>query len=72
MTAVVTCVNVQVMSDANRKLKRFNILLTDEEASFVEDVWHEERRKSFSGTLRVIVREGLVRRGKRLSDTDPQ
>jgi hypothetical protein len=47
-----------------KKDQRINVMLTAAEVQLLEDVLHEERRRSVSALTRDLVREALVARGK--------
>lgn len=51
-----------------QKLEKQNVLLHPDEVKLVDDIWHGERRRSRSETLRVLVREALVARGLSVPD----
>lgn len=54
-----------------RKQVRHNLLLSPDESRLLEDLLHEERRRSMSGLIRDLVLEGLERRGKALPKPVP-
>lgn len=52
------------ISSAMKKDQKINVMLTADELRLLEDVLHEERRRSVSSLARDLVREALIARGK--------
>lgn len=53
-----------ISAGMSKKDQKINVMLTAEEIRLLEDVLHEERRRSVSSLARDLLLEALVARGK--------
>lgn len=57
-------VTARISRRMSKKDQKINVMLTAEEIRLLEDVLHEERRRSVSSLARDLLREALTARGK--------